>query len=231
MAREDGKFINDSKVQSYLRTIINNQNISPYIKSIIDELFSKIKNKQDFFDNMSYKNAPFTKLDYFKEAFNKNLPRIIKMIDVNEFVYSIEKDRPASRDIKIEKLRMRVDLIFYSLYSDDFYKIIDDDNKKILNDVADKTFTKVLKVIKEKKLYKYPLIYFGEGLISIKNNDIVRKIINLFNDERSKEYAFLNSTENIKRINSINDNKQQQKEIEDNAALVKETLSNIIKYT
>ena len=231
MAREDGKFINDSKVQSYLRTIINNQNISPYIKSIIDELFSKIKNKQDFFDNMSYKNAPFTKLDYFKEAFNKNLPRIIKMIDVNEFVYSIEKDRPASRDIKIEKLRMRVDLIFYSLYSDDFYKIIDNDNKKLLNSVADKTFTSVLKIIKEKKLYKYPLIYFGEGLISIKINDIVRKIINLFNDERSKEYAFLNSTENIKRINAIKDEKENRRQIEDNAALVKETLSNIIKYT
>ena len=226
----EGNFENSSVAESYLRIIVNNENITPYIKNFINEIFSKIKNKDDFFDNFSYKIVPLNKLDYFKKEFNKNLPRIIKMIDVNEFFYSIEKDRPINRDIKIEKLRMRVDLIFYALYSNDFYKITDDNNKKLLNDVADKTFTNVLKIIKEKKLYKYPLIYFGEGLISIKNNDIVREIIDLFNEERSKEYAFLNSSENIKRINAIKDEKENRKQIEDNAALVKETLSNILKY-
>lgn len=226
---DKGNFENSSVAESYLRTIVNNENITPYIKNFINEIFSKIKNKDDFINNFSYKIVPLTKLDYFKKEFNKNLPKIIKMIDVNEFFYSIEKDRPARGDIKIEKLRMRVDLIFYTLYSYDFYKIIDDDNKKLLNNVANKTFTKVLKVIKEKKLYKYPL-YFSDGLISIKNNDIVREIVDLFNEERSKEYAFLNSPENIKRINSIKDEKEQRREIEDNAILVKETLSNILKY-
>jgi hypothetical protein len=226
---QEGKFINSTKVESYIRDVINNKNISPYIKSIIDEYFSKTEDKNIFINDIFYKIKMFSHLNYFKESLNKNMSKFIKMIDINEFSYKIIKNR-LDNNINVEDLDIKVDLLIYRLYYHTFYRSINDDNNKLLDDVTSKSFSNALKIIKEKKLYKYHLVYKGETLTIIKNNKIVKKIIDLFNEERSKEYAYLNGPENIKRINSIEDDKERKKEIEDNAILVKRTLSNIIKY-
>lgn len=225
----EGKFANENKAESYIRSIINNENISPYVKSVIDEFFSKINDKNLFVHYIFHRFENFSRLDYFKESLNKNIPKIIKIIDTNEFSYRIIKDR-LDNNVNVEDLFITIDDLIYRLYYYMFYKLIDDNNKKLLDAVTSKALSNALKIIKEKELYKYPLVHQGEALTSIKNNAVAEKIINLFNEERSKEYAYLNGSENIKRINSIKDDKEKRREVEENALLVKRTLSKIIKY-
>lgn len=225
----EGRFINENKAESYVRSIINNENITPYFKSVIDDFFSKINDKNLFVHYIFHRFESFSRLDYFKESLNKNIPKIIKIIDTNEFSYRIIKDR-LDNNVNVEDLFIKIDELIYHLYHYIFYKLINDNNKKLLDSVTSKALSNALKIIKEKELYKYPLVHQGEALTSIKNNDVAKKIIDLFNAERSKEYAYLNGSENIKRINSIEDDKEKRKEIENNAFLVKRTLSKIIKY-
>jgi hypothetical protein len=224
-----GDYSSESNVEYYIKNIINDQNITPYVKNMIDDYFYEIKDKDLFVDKTFYKLEKFTKLNYFKEVFNKNLPTIIKMIDPNNILYKIKDDYTDS-NIKFKYLQFQFDTIIYRLYDDRFFKLMNDDNKKLLNVVSDKTISNAFKIIKEKKLYQYPLAYKGESLIYIKNNSIIKEIIDLFNEQRSKEYDILNGKEEIKRINSIEDSKEREKAMKDNAELIKRTLSNIINY-
>jgi hypothetical protein len=224
-----GNYSSESNVEHYIKNIINDQNITPYVKNMIDDYFSEIKDKDHFIDKIFYKLEKFTKLNYFKEVFNKNLPKIIKMVDPNNIRHDIRDDYTYS-NIKTKTLHFQLDTIIYRLYDDRFFKLMNDDNKKLLNDVFDKMISNAFKIIKEKKLYEYPLSYRGGSLTIVKDNNTIKKIIDLFNEQRSKEYAILNGKEEIKRINSIEDNKEREKAMKDNAELIKRTLSNIIKY-